>query len=142
MILLASSGSSRAPVSARTSRPIAWAAATRPGQDGAALPRRPLLVGHQLELREEGLDDRVAVALGHGRVHAVLESGRQAVHLGVGDRPALIEHEAADPCVRCPNGEFEFVSETVSGEHGPHPDLASDFELFCEVLVPELTWYR
>jgi hypothetical protein len=38
-----------------------------------------------------------------------------------------------------PNGELEFVSETVSGEHGPHPDLASDFELFCEVLVPELT---
>jgi hypothetical protein len=38
-----------------------------------------------------------------------------------------------------PNGEFEFVSQTVSGEHGPHPDLASDFELFCEVLVPALT---
>jgi hypothetical protein len=35
--------------------------------------------------------------------------------------------------------EFEFVSQTISGEHGPHPDLASDFELFCEVLVPALT---
>jgi hypothetical protein len=38
-----------------------------------------------------------------------------------------------------PNGEFEFVSQTFSGEHGPHPDLESDFELFCEVLVPALT---
>jgi hypothetical protein len=38
-----------------------------------------------------------------------------------------------------PNGDLEFVSQTVSGEHGPHPDLASDFELFCEVLVPALT---
>ena len=38
-----------------------------------------------------------------------------------------------------PNGEFGFVSQTVSGEHGPHPDLASDFELFCDVLVPALT---
>jgi hypothetical protein len=35
--------------------------------------------------------------------------------------------------------EFEFVSQTFSGEHGPHPDLESDFELFCEVLVPALT---
>jgi hypothetical protein len=38
-----------------------------------------------------------------------------------------------------PNGDLEFVSQTVSGEHGPHPDLASDFELFCEVLVLALT---
>jgi hypothetical protein len=38
-----------------------------------------------------------------------------------------------------PNGEFEFVSQTFSGEHGPHPDLESDFELFCEVVVPVLT---
>jgi hypothetical protein len=35
--------------------------------------------------------------------------------------------------------EFELVSQTFSGEHGPHPDLESDFELFCEVLVPALT---
>jgi hypothetical protein len=35
--------------------------------------------------------------------------------------------------------EFEIVSQTFSGEHGPHPDLESDFELFCEVLVPALT---
>jgi hypothetical protein len=37
------------------------------------------------------------------------------------------------------NGDLTFVSQTVSGEHGPHPDLASDFELFCDVLVPVLT---
>jgi hypothetical protein len=35
--------------------------------------------------------------------------------------------------------EFEIVSQTFSGEHGPHPDLESDFELFCQVLVPALT---
>jgi hypothetical protein len=35
--------------------------------------------------------------------------------------------------------EFELVSQTFSGEHGPHPDLESDFELFCEVVVPALT---
>jgi hypothetical protein len=38
-----------------------------------------------------------------------------------------------------PNGDFELVSLVISGEHGPHPDLNSDFELFCEVLVPVLT---
>jgi hypothetical protein len=38
-----------------------------------------------------------------------------------------------------PNGDFEFVFQTFSGEHGPHPDLESDFELGCEVLVPALT---
>jgi hypothetical protein len=37
------------------------------------------------------------------------------------------------------NGDLTFISQTVSGEHGPHPDLASDFELFCDVLVPVLT---
>jgi hypothetical protein len=30
------------------------------------------------------------------------------------------------------------ISETVSGLHGPHPDLLSGFSLFCEVLVPYL----
>src|SRR6266536_111955 len=33
--------------------------------------------------------------------------------------------------------EFEFVSATVSGEHGPHPDLGGG--LFCDVLTPALT---
>jgi hypothetical protein len=35
--------------------------------------------------------------------------------------------------------EFELVSQTFSGEHGPHPDLESGFEVFCNVLVPALT---
>jgi hypothetical protein len=35
--------------------------------------------------------------------------------------------------------EFELVSQTFFGEHGPHPDLESGFELFCEVVVPALT---
>jgi hypothetical protein len=38
-----------------------------------------------------------------------------------------------------PNGDFELVSQIISGEHGPHPDLDSDFEVFCEVVVPALT---
>jgi hypothetical protein len=37
------------------------------------------------------------------------------------------------------NDDFVLVSQDVSGEHGPHPDLASDFELFCDVIVPALT---
>lgn len=32
----------------------------------------------------------------------------------------------------------DFISETVSGLHGPHPDLLSDFSVFCDVLVPYL----
>ena len=37
------------------------------------------------------------------------------------------------------DGIFTFVSRTLSGLHGPHPDLLSDFELFCDVIVPALT---
>jgi hypothetical protein len=37
-----------------------------------------------------------------------------------------------------PNGDLEFVSQTFYGEHGPHPDLESGFELFCDVLTPAL----
>ena len=33
----------------------------------------------------------------------------------------------------------EVISQTVSGEKGPHPDLDSDFELFCEVMTDALT---
>jgi hypothetical protein len=32
----------------------------------------------------------------------------------------------------------EFVSQEVLVDKGPHPDLESDFELFCETLVPAL----
>jgi hypothetical protein len=32
-----------------------------------------------------------------------------------------------------------FISETIESISGPHPDLESDFELFCEVVVPALT---
>jgi hypothetical protein len=35
--------------------------------------------------------------------------------------------------------EFDLVSQTFSGEHGPHPDLESGFEVFCDVLIPALT---
>jgi hypothetical protein len=31
----------------------------------------------------------------------------------------------------------DFISETASGLHGPHPDLLDD-SLFCDVLVPYL----
>jgi hypothetical protein len=32
----------------------------------------------------------------------------------------------------------DFISTSLSGMHGPHPDLLSDFSLFCDVLVPYL----
>jgi hypothetical protein len=32
----------------------------------------------------------------------------------------------------------EVVDQEVLVSHGPHPDLESDFELFCETLVPAL----
>lgn len=38
-----------------------------------------------------------------------------------------------------PNGDLQFVSQTFSGLHGPHPDLESGFVLFCNVLIPALT---
>jgi hypothetical protein len=38
-----------------------------------------------------------------------------------------------------PNGDLEFISQTFSGEHGPHPILESRRELFCDVLIPALT---
>jgi hypothetical protein len=33
----------------------------------------------------------------------------------------------------------EFISQTIESISGPHPDLESDFTLFCEVVVPALT---
>jgi hypothetical protein len=38
-----------------------------------------------------------------------------------------------------PNGDLQFVSQTFSGVHGPHPELESGFELFCNVIIPALT---
>jgi hypothetical protein len=32
----------------------------------------------------------------------------------------------------------DVISETLSGLHGPHPDLLSGFSVFCDVLVPYL----
>jgi hypothetical protein len=32
----------------------------------------------------------------------------------------------------------DFISETWSGLHGPHPDLLSGFSVFCDVLEPYL----
>jgi hypothetical protein len=31
-----------------------------------------------------------------------------------------------------------FISERISGLHGPHPDLLSGFSVFCDVLGPYL----
>lgn len=33
----------------------------------------------------------------------------------------------------------EFVSGYIESISGPHPDLESDFALFCDVVVPALT---
>jgi hypothetical protein len=32
----------------------------------------------------------------------------------------------------------DLISETLTGLHGPHPDLESGFSLFCDVLGPYL----
>jgi hypothetical protein len=32
----------------------------------------------------------------------------------------------------------DFISSDFHDVHGPHPDLVSDFELFCDVLLPYL----
>jgi hypothetical protein len=45
----------------------------------------------------------------------------------------------ADTYLPLPNGDLQFVSRTVSGEFGPHPELDSGFTLFCDVLIPALT---
>ncbi len=36
------------------------------------------------------------------------------------------------------DGNFIFASDTFS-VHGPHPDLLSDFALFCDVVIPALS---
>ncbi len=33
----------------------------------------------------------------------------------------------------------DFISQTLSAEKGPHPDLDSDFAVFCNVIIPALT---
>jgi hypothetical protein len=38
-----------------------------------------------------------------------------------------------------PDGSLAFVSLVLSGLHGPHPDLLSGFELFCDLIVSALT---
>jgi hypothetical protein len=43
---------------------------------------------------------------------------------------------ALDPVTGEPTGEP--ISQTFTDEHGNHPDLASGFELFCEVVEPYL----
>jgi hypothetical protein len=45
----------------------------------------------------------------------------------------------ADVFVLNPDGSAgDFISQTFYDEHGPHPDLESNFELFCDVLTPYL----
>jgi len=45
----------------------------------------------------------------------------------------------ADTFLPLPDGSLQFVSQTVSGVHGPHPELASGGTLFCDVIIPALT---
>jgi hypothetical protein len=33
----------------------------------------------------------------------------------------------------------DFISQTVTGQKGPHPDLDSGFTAFCDVIVPALS---
>ena len=51
--------------------------------------------------------------------------------------PPIIDEEAGTPATRrIPVGDF--ISEDFVGLHGPHPDLLSGFEVFCDVLEPYL----
>jgi hypothetical protein len=63
--------------------------------------------------------------------------------LSINHGPTLLRNAGtatlADTFLPLPNGDLQFVSETVSGEHGQLPDLDSGFELFCDVLIPALT---
>jgi hypothetical protein len=63
--------------------------------------------------------------------------------LSINNGPTLLRNAGtatlADTFLPLPNGDLQFVSETVSGEHGQLPDLDSGFELFCDVLIPALT---
>ena len=51
---------------------------------------REILLGHQLEVAEQRLHDRVAIALGQERVHALLDFYGQSEHCRVRDGPSLI----------------------------------------------------
>jgi hypothetical protein len=68
-----------------------------------------------------------AVRLSDGTV-AIRDVGRVvfATVLDYNDTPTITEDD-------------EFISETIESISGPHPDLESDGELFCEVVVPALT---
>jgi hypothetical protein len=63
--------------------------------------------------------------------------------LSINNGPTLLRNAGtvtlADTFLPLPNGDLQFVSETVSGEHGQLPDLDSGFELFCDVIIPALT---
>ncbi|HYY64707.1 MAG TPA: hypothetical protein VE688_08840 [Gaiellaceae bacterium] len=63
--------------------------------------------------------------------------------LSIQNGPTLLRDAGTVTIVRTffvePNGDLTLVSQTLLGEHGPHPDLDSDFEAFCNVLVPALT---
>jgi hypothetical protein len=37
------------------------------------------------------------------------------------------------------DADGNFISRTVVDENGPHPDLDSDFAIFCDVIVPALS---
>ena len=63
--------------------------------------------------------------------------------LSIADGPTLSRDAGtatlAETFLPLPNGDLQFVSEIVSGVHGPHPELDSGMALFCDVLVPALT---
>lgn len=58
--------------------------------------RRHVFVGQVLHPPKEHLHDCVTVAGGEEDVHAILQVCRQREHLGVGDRPSLVEDELVD----------------------------------------------
>ena len=64
-------------------------------------------------------------------------------HIKIANGPLLIRDAGVvtftDTFTVEEDGTITFLSSTLSGLHRPHPDLLSDFELFCDVIIPALT---
>jgi hypothetical protein len=80
---------------------------------------------------------------GDGTITFVATFKGLAEKLSIAHGPTLLR-DAGNVTLRTtyrvnPDGSLTFVSRTVASEKGPHPDLDSGFEAFCNVLVPALT---
>lgn len=100
--------------------------------------RRHVFVGQVLHPPKEHLHDCVTVAGGEEDVHAILQVCRQREHLGVGDRPSLVEDELVDVRGdrRCAEGHEPIHADCTPGACGYRVNNGRDiFELSLERIV-------